>query len=225
MIVSDLERAIELAADARAGLVGTGESFAMIYVDAAIRSLRHAAASLIRHSREMQVPRDRVNGWIRLAFADGMPTPVLLRYEPDGEVWQRGLETDDDVVPAPGAECGWGNPPAVDLGAALLASTEARSLSAGSAGAALLLDALAHHAWFRPDFATRWVAGVQSARSIVTALSGGAAVPSLAPSLAGRHVDREVLRVIENLGWRRDPAARWLVRPDVGQAEGRGCRT
>lgn len=224
-VSADLERAIEFATDVRGELVGTGHSFSMIYLDAAIRSMRHARAALLRAAMAELPGTSAEDSWRRMVFADGMPTPVHLRADPAEEVWIRGSAGVDGVEPCEGVECEWRRPIAIDLGADLLASPLARELAGGVAGASLLMDALAYQTWFRPDHATRWTAGVASARSIVTALSGGAAVSALAPAIAGRFVDRQVLLMIEELGWRRDPAARWRVRADDGgPAPATACR-
>lgn len=219
----DLERAIELATDVRGELVGTGHSFAKIYLDAAIRSMRHARTALIRAAMR-ELPGDPgPEGWRRLTFADGMPTAVFLQHDPTSDVWVRGRMADGQPVRSDGADVDWAGPMAVDLGADLLASAEARTLAATPIGSALLMDALAHTAWFKPASSTRWTAGVTSARSLVTALADGSAVGALVPGLAGQWIDRDVLLLIEGLGWRRDPAARWLVRDaDGGPAPAMG---
>jgi len=219
----DLERAIELASDVRGGLVGSGASFAMIYVDAAIRSMRHARAALIRHGTCDSATSSDDDGWHRLVFADGMPTAVLLRRDPRTDVWLRGRIEGAEVVRTDGADVDWAWPGAVDLGADLLGSPEARAFAASPIGSAMLMDALAYGSWFKPASATRWTTGRAAARAIVVALAAGAAVGSLAPTLAGARVDRDVLLLIESLGWRRDPASRWRVRAANGApAEIRG---
>jgi hypothetical protein len=211
-----LEEAIEAAVDVRGDLAGADASHAAIYVDAAIRSMRHARAWLIRRDARRWRPSVRSDGWWRMTFSDGMPTSVLLRADADTGLWIRGVEEEGAAVARTGAEVEWRQPQARDLGAELLSCPSARAMAAGPVGAALLMDALAHQTWFLPDDARRWASGVTGARAIVGALAEGAFVGAPAPGLSGLGVDRDALRIIEALGWRRDPAARWGVRRDDG---------
>ncbi|QQV77922.1 hypothetical protein H5J25_04005 [Sphingomonas aliaeris] len=214
MIGNDIETAIELACDARALLVGTGAMHATIYVDAAIRSLRHARASLLRQARRGAPVSTRSDGWRRIVFADGMTTAVMLAPVGDG-LWERGVSGSGGVEQAPGSDVEWRGPVAVDLGASLIADPRTRALAAGPVGASLLMDALAHTSWYNPETTVRWTAGVAGARSIVCAMHGNSHVAALSPALAGLAIDADVLAAIEAIGWRRDPAARWRVRDDA----------
>lgn len=204
-----LDTAVEHAVDARGRLVGSGNSMALTYVDAAVRSLRFAQAILsMRAGTDAPAADPRGDPWVRITFCNGMPTSVFLRHETDTGTWVRGVAVPGGgaVRPQSAAECDWRTAPSPDLGREILESGTARAIVQGPVGAALLFDALANFPWFYPATATRWTAGVAAARSLIAALAEGRAPLALHGMLAARHVDRDVLAMIESLGWRRDPS-------------------
>ena len=96
-------------------------------------------AAQIRHGTCDFATTSDDDGWHRLVFADGMPTAVLLRRDLQTDVWLRGRIEGAEVVRTDGADVDWAWPGAVDLGADLLGSPEARPFASSPIGSAMRL--------------------------------------------------------------------------------------
>lgn len=185
--------------DVASSVSDRGLNLARTYVSAAITSLRFARSALL--IAEQGAPdRPSGDGAARLTFADGMPTPIFL--VPTGAVHGRAIWNGSAFEERPNAECELPRLRAADLGADVITSPAARSFAAGPVGAALLADALGSRSWKHPSTPHIWSASRIAARTIVTALAGCSISP-LADHLSGKVLDREVLLLIEGLGWRR----------------------
>ena len=188
------------------GVADLGIPVAPLYLASARGSLRHVSACIEHdvHRYGATGETDEVvpgSGVILVAQAGRPGVAVRARRASCGAV----IEPMAEIPP-------WAAAP--DLGADLVASTDAAAMCVGPLGATLLFCALAHHWWMHRATGARWSTDVSGARALVAALNGGSgcAVPVTGP--AARLVDGEVVGLFDALGWSR------LLSPPMPRAAG-----